>query len=269
MKKTEHFKMAYTDRGQGVPILFIHGYPLTSKIWDDQVLGLSDQFRCIAPDLRGYGHSYDLSIAYEGQPYSMEMLAEYCANLLADLGIEEPVVISGLSMGGYISFAFYRRFSHRVRALVLSATRAGADSPEALSARDTAIATATLRGEQPIIDAMLPKLLSPKTYTNNPELVSHIRSIMKQASVKGIIGALWAMKTRPDSTALLSSIACPTLIFSGADDQIMPSAEALTMKNNIPSAELVVIEDAGHLLNMEQPETYNQAMRRFLNSITF
>jgi len=267
MEKSGHFKLAYTDRGQGVPILFIHGYPLSKNLWEEQIKGLSTQFRCIAPDLRGYGGSWDLTVAYEGYPYSMEMLAEDCAHLLTDLGIEEPVVISGLSMGGYVSFAFYRLFPQRVRALILTATRPGADSPQAQAGRDDAIVSATLYGFEPIIESMLPKILSPKTYLSNPELVERVRRIMGEATAKGIIGSLEGMKERLDSTPMLQKITCPALIISGADDQIIPTAESHAMKNSIPNAELVVIEDAGHLPNMEQPEIYNQAVLRFLNAL--
>jgi|SRR3990172_4628433 len=268
MENNKHFKLAYTEDGQGLPILFIHGYPLSKNLWEEQVRGLSAHFRCIAPDLRGYGGSWDLTIAYEGYPYPMEMLAEDCAHLLDDLGIEEPLVISGLSMGGYVSFAFYRLFPQRVRALILTATRPGADSPQAQAARDDAIITATLYGSEAIIEPMLPKLLSPRTYTNNPELVERVRRIMGEATVKGIIGSLEGMKERPDSTPMLPKISCPTLIISGADDQIIPTTESLAMKNSIPNAELAVIDNAGHLPNMEQPEIYNQAVLRFLNALS-
>lgn len=267
METSDHFKMNYIDKGKGLPVLFIHGYPLSKNLWEDQINGLSDHFRCIAPDLRGYGQSRDLSGASESQAYPMDMLAEDCAHLLGDLGITEPVVINGLSMGGYVSFAFYQRFQHRVGGMVLTATRAGADSPEAQKARDEAVKTATLSGPQPIIEAMLPKLLSPKTYSNNPVLVQKVKGIMNEASVKGVIGSLLGMKSRPDSTSLLPDITCPTLIISGADDQIIPVKEALSMKSSIPNAELVVIEGAGHLPNLEQPEEYNLVMQRFLNSL--
>jgi len=267
MKNTEYDQLAFIDRGKGIPILFIHGYPLSKKLWEEQVEDLSPHFRCIVPDLRGYGGSGHLPIAGQGRPYSMEMLADDCSHLLSGLGIEEPVVVSGLSMGGYISFAFYRRFPQQVRALVLTATRAGADSPEAQAARDNAIAIASQSGAQSIIASLLPKLLAPLTPAKDPKLVQRVEGIMKESTVEGIIASLQAMKTRPDSTPWLPKISCPTLIIHGSEDQIMPVIEAHTMKNNIPGAKLVMIEGAGHLPNVEQPEKYNQELQGFLRSL--
>ncbi len=267
MQNNKSRKLAYIDQGLGIPILFIHGYPLSKNLWVEQIGALSTNFRCIAPDLRGYGQSVYRSTPGGGQQLSMDTLAEDCANLLTDLGIEEPVVISGHSMGGYVSFAFYRRFPHRVRALVLSATRAGADSPEARTARDNAIATATQSGSQPIIESMLPKLISPESFIHNRDLVQRVKEIMSEASVEGMIASLQAMKERPDSTPLLPKITCPTLIIHGIEDQIIPLAETRLMTNSIPGAKLVVIEAAGHLPNVEQPDKYNQVLQGFLNSL--
>lgn len=267
MQNNKHNQLSYIDQGQGTPILFIHGYPLSKKLWEEQIEGLSSQFRCIAPDLRGYGQSALLAAQVEKQHFSMDMFAEDCANLLTDLGIREPVVVTGLSMGGYISLAFYKLYPNRVRSLVLTATRAGADSLEAQNNRDKAVDTVTHSGSRAIFEAMLPKLISPSAYANKPELVKRVEGIMDEATHEGIVASLLAMKTRPDSTLLLPNITCPSLIIHGADDQIIPITEAQSMHNSIPEAELVIIEKAGHLPNLEQPDTYNQVLQRFLRSL--
>jgi pimeloyl-ACP methyl ester carboxylesterase len=115
---------------------------------------------------------------------------------------------------------------------------------------------------------MLPKMLSPKTYNNNQELVQQVWEIMQGTSVQGIVGDLMGMKTRPSSLPLLAKINKPTLILHGSDDQLIPLREAVAMRTAIPGAQLRVLPDAGHLLNMEQPVLFNQALRAFLKELS-
>ena len=131
------FNMAYEDSSDRVPVLLIHGYPLSNMLWDLQIGDLSDIARLIAPDLRGHGQTDPTD-----PPYSMGLFAEDCANLLDQLGMTGPVVVGGLSMGGYVAFEFARRYPERVAGLILAATRAGADSPEVKDARDKAAGVA-------------------------------------------------------------------------------------------------------------------------------
>jgi pimeloyl-ACP methyl ester carboxylesterase len=248
--------------GDGPPLLLIHGYPLNSAMWQPQLDGLSEDASVTAPDLRGHGESQIIS-----GPYSMDLMADDCAAILEARGINGPVIIGGLSMGGYVAFAFYRRFAGRVRGLILAATRAGADSPEGKKGRDRAASTAQSEGAGAIVDAMLPKLLAPDTYTSNPEIVRQAREIMEKNSLESILGDLLGMRDRDDSSSALRTIEVPTLILHGAEDQIFPVAEAQAMHEAIPHSELVVIPQSGHLLNLEQPERFNEAARIFLRSL--
>ena len=253
------FSMAYCLRGEGLPLLLIHGYPLSRQLWKRQISGLDDTAQIIAPDLRGHGESDPLP-----GPYSVDMLAEDCHALLEALGITQPVVVCGLSMGGYVSLAFYRKYASRVKGLILAATRAGADSPEGKAGRDKAVQLAQQSGAGAIAEGMLGKMLAPQTYTAQPAVVEQAKEIMLSASVAGISGALLAMRDRPDSTPLLSQIRCPTLVIHGAEDQLIPAKEAEATQAAIPNARLALLPGAGHLLNMEQPAAFNQAVRQFL-----
>jgi 3-oxoadipate enol-lactonase len=256
------FSMAYTDAGQGLPLLFIHGYPLSRSLWQLQIEALSDVARVLAPDLRGFGDSQSVP-----GPYSMDLFADDLNAFLDALGIAEPAVICGLSMGGYVAFAFYRKYAHRVRGLVLTSTRAAPDTAEGKARRDQAAAEAMQAGVASVVDGMLPKLLAPQNLKKRPELVERASSIMASASLQGVVGALNAMKERPDSTPTLGRIAVPTLVVHGAEDSIVPLEEARQMAAAIPGARLEVIPDAGHLLNIENPQVYNQALRQFLDSL--
>jgi 3-oxoadipate enol-lactonase len=256
------FTMAYTDAGHGPPLLFVHGYPLNRGMWKPQVEALKDLARILAPDLRGFGDSQSAP-----GPTSMDLFAADLNAFLDALGIAEPVVICGLSMGGYVTFAFYRKYALRVRGLVLTSTRAAPDSPEGKALRDQTAAKALQEGLSPIVEGMLPKLLASKNLKNRPELVDHAAAIMSSASLEGVVGALHAMKERPDSTPTLGRIAVPTLVVHGAEDAIVPLEEARQMADSIPGARLEVIPSAGHLPNLENPQAYNQVLRQFLASL--
>lgn len=240
-------------------MLFIHGYPLSRQLWQPQVEGLADVARLLAPDLRGHGDSQATP-----PPYSMELFADDLNAFLDALGITQPVVLCGLSMGGYVAFAFYRKYARRVTGLILTATRATADSPEMRSARDQAAADARRKGVDSIINSMLPRLVSPRSYQEQPELVERVRTIMRSISLEGMSGDLAGLRDRPDSTPLLGSIHQPTLLLPGMEDQIISFKEADAMRAAIPGARLQIIPEAGHLPNLENPTAFNQAIREFL-----
>jgi 3-oxoadipate enol-lactonase len=258
-KSAADFQMSFEDSCDRVPVLLIHGYPLSNMLWDPQIADLSDVARLIAPDLRGHG----MTDATE-PPYTMKLFAEDCAALLDQLGLTGPIVVAGLSMGGYIALEFCRRFPERVSGLILASTRAGADSDEAKKSRDQAAGVAIAEGTPAIADSMLPKLLAKENYTEQPELVEFVFDMMLETSEDGIVGALAAMRDRPDSTPDLPGLEIPTLILHGADDQLIPVAEAEAMAAVMPSAKLVIVPDAGHLPNLEQPDFFNDAVREFL-----
>ncbi len=254
-----NFSMAYSDQGSGLPIVLIHGYPLNRHIFDPQSEVLSQHARIITPDLRGHGESQSVA-----GPYSMDLLAQDVAALLDQLHISEPVILGGLSMGGYVTFAFNRLYPGRVKGLILTATRAAADTPQAREARQQAVETARRQGIAAIVQSMLPKLMSPHSLEMRPELVESVQAIMNTTSLEGVLGDLAAMAARPDSTPTLPTIRVPTLVLHGAQDSLIPSAEAQAMQQAIPNAQLEVIEDAGHLPTLETPVVYNQAVLQFM-----
>jgi 3-oxoadipate enol-lactonase len=255
-----NFKMAYSDQGARMPLVFVHGYPLNRRIWQPQLEGLSGEVRVIAPDLRGHGES-----TATPPPYSMDSHADDLHSLLQKLELPLPIVLCGLSMGGYVSLAYIRRYPQDIAGLILTATRAAADSSEGRQNREKAIRLAEGQGAAAIADGMLAKLLAPGTYEANTRLVEETYQIMLQTSLAGIVGDLMGMKDRPDSTPLLEHIHQPVLIIHGADDQIIPVAEARGMQAALPDAELVIIGEAGHLVNLEQPEQFNAAVTQWLH----
>jgi len=258
----EDFIMAFQDSCDKPTLLLIHGFPLNSSMWSPQLDDLANFVRVIAPDLRGHGQSDPIA----GQ-YSVELLADDCADLLAHLNVATPFVVCGLSMGGYIALEFFRRYHEYVAGLILTATRAGADTDEGKANRDKMAEMAKQKGVTAVVDAMLPKMLSPENYAHDPELVAFARHMMEMTSLEGVIGALAAMRDRPDSMPDLPDIDVPVLVIHGADDQLIPVTEAEAMAETVPDGRLVIIPNAGHLPNLEQPDAFNDAVIDFLESL--
>ncbi|HZN09692.1 MAG TPA: alpha/beta hydrolase [Pyrinomonadaceae bacterium] len=253
--------LAYTDVGTGPPIVLIHGYPFNRSLWTEQTEALNSKYRVVAPDLRGFGES-DSS---EGTA-TMARMAEDVAALMDALAIERAV-IGGLSMGGYVALAFARMFPARVKALVLADTRAQADSEEGKQTRHQQAEKALSEGMAGIADAMLPKLLTPDTVSKRPELVKRVRDMMLKTKPDGAAAALLGMAERDDQTEFISSIRVPALILVGREDAITPVADSEKMQSRIEGSRLVVIENAGHVSNLEQTEQFNDALLGFLSTV--
>jgi len=260
--KINNFEMAYAEAGSGTPLLFIHGFPLSKAIWLPQLEALNTSFQIITPDLRGHGDSESVP-----GPYSMQMLAGDLNALLDNLGINQPVVICGHSMGGYLTFEFFRQYPQRVAGIILTATRAADDPPEGKTNRDNAAQNVMQDGITPIVEGMLPKIVSPASFDKNPELVESVKAIMMGASVEGTVGALMAMKERPDSTPTLEEIKVPSLVIHGRGDQIIPLAEAEQMAGSIQDCEFVIFDNAGHLPSLEDPQLFNNVVRDFMQQL--
>jgi len=257
----EKFALHFHEKGRGLPLLLIHGFPFSSRMWDRQLESLSQTARVLTPDLPGFGETPASSST------SVEKLAEDCAALLDMLGSSEPAVIGGLSMGGYIALAFVRLFPERVRGLILASTRAGADSAEGKANRDKSIAQVKESGPANVIAGMHPKLLALSAYKEKPALAQELKEMMNESSSEGVVAALTAMRDRPDSIPFLEKITVPTLIVHGKEDAVIPPSEAQVMADAIPHSELHLIEKAGHLPNMEQPEEFNRIMVNFLRKL--
>lgn len=252
--------LAVHVRGEGPPVLFVHGFPLDHTMWHHQLTAL-DGWRCIAPDLRGAGDSDVPSGDYTMGRYADDLRAACDALDVAD------AVCCGFSMGGYVLFEFLRRYRSRVRALVLCDTRPEADTAEGKQARDENAALVEHDGIGALADRVVPKLFGATTRAVRPELVEQVREMALRQPAAGVIGALRAMRDRPDSTVLLSGITVPTLVVHGAEDEVAPPAIARAMAARIPGARYVEMGRAGHLAPLEQPERVTRALQEFLEEL--
>jgi 3-oxoadipate enol-lactonase len=195
-------------------------------------------------------------------------MADAVAAKLDALGVAGPIVLGGLSMGGYVAFAFARKYPDRLAGLILADTRAEPDDDAARANRDKMIGLASTSPASAVIEQMLPKLLGSTTHARRPELVEQVRHLGSAQRPAGIIAALQALRNRPDSRPTLKAIHVPTLILVGREDALTPPNLAEGMAKGIAGAKLVVLDEAGHLSNLERPEAFNDAVRGFVKEMS-
>jgi pimeloyl-ACP methyl ester carboxylesterase len=254
---TDYF---YEERGKGMPLVLLHGFPLSHGMWNPQITDLSSVARVIAPDFRGFGRSKSEAV------FTIDSLADDIHQLLAGIGAL-PCVVAGLSMGGYVALAFARKYTVDLNGLVLIDTRADADSPQAKESRQKNIDLVRQNGAPAIADAMIPRLLSPGADEGRPELARSLRQMIEAGPASTIERALVALRDRADSTAALSKIGVPTLILVGDNDQITPLELSEKMQQAVAGSKVTIIRGAGHMSSMEQPAQVNQALRQFMQKL--
>ncbi|MDQ3927664.1 MAG: alpha/beta hydrolase [Chloroflexota bacterium] len=249
----------YEERGDGPALVLVHGFPFDGSIWRTQLEALGGEARVIAIDLPGFGGSQALA----GEEASIDAYAEAIARWAGDLGLGR-FALAGHSMGGYVALAFARLHPEMLSGLGLVCTRPGPDTEQARQGRYTMIENVREKGPQAVVDAMLPRLLSPQTRDRGTEVEQQTREVMLRQGNDGIIAALQAMASRPDSSPLLPQIEVPTAVIGGADDAIIPAAEEDLMAATIPGATQVRIDGAGHMPMLEQPERLAEALRNLV-----
>jgi len=246
-----------TSRPRGVVVL-LHGFPLNARMWEGQLALSGTGWHVIAPQFRGVdGATVDPPGA------SVDDYAGDVIDLLDGLHIKQAV-IGGLSMGGYVAFAMLRHAARYFQGLILADTKPQADTPEAVEGRKKLLALVQEKGPAAVADEMVPKLVGETTRKTRPEVAEHVRSLILASSADAIAGEIRALMSRPDSTPLLATIHFPTLIVVGDEDTVTPPTLSHEMRDAIAGSELAVIPGAGHMSNLEQPESFNAALARFL-----
>jgi 3-oxoadipate enol-lactonase len=251
--------MAVAERGDGgtIPLVLLHAFPVDRRMWDAQLSTLSNRFRVIAPDFRGFGQS----AAADGA-FSIETLADDVHELLGTLGAA-PAVVAGCSMGGYAALALAAKHPADLRGLILVDTKAEADTGEAREGREKMIELVRKSGASAVAEQMLPKMLAKDAAEKRPDVAKKLRELMESCPPQTITHALAAMRDRPDRSGELSAIKVPTLILVGEGDQVTPPKVAQAMQAKISGSTLTVIPGAGHMTPIEQPELVNRAIREF------
>lgn len=236
-------------------MVMLHPFPFDGRAWTDNVQAIIDAgHRVITLDYPGFGDSPPAPA-----PLSIPELAAVVADLLDTLRIDAAALV-GLSMGGYVALAFSRQFPERLWALVLADTLAAADSAAARQGRVDALRAIQERGVDGYLQQSIARLLSPGAA---PELLARVMALAERRE-ETLNTGIAALRDRPDGTAQLGQLPCPTLALVGAADQVSPPAEMRTMAGEIPEARFVEISGAGHLSNLEAPLAFNAAVTEFL-----
>jgi pimeloyl-ACP methyl ester carboxylesterase len=253
-------KLTFDESGKGPPLVLLHGFPLDARVWKSQRAALSDRFRVITPDLRGFGRSKS------DEPFSIEALADDVHELLAQIGAL-PCVLGGLSMGGYAALAYVKKYASDLRGLILIDTKADADTTEGKQGREKMIQLAREKGSKAVADQMMPKMLAKDAEKTRPAAAQELRAIMEACPARTIEHALAAMRDRPDRSGELADISVATLVIVGDQDAITPPDVATKMYQSLTTGQLVTIEGAGHMACMEQPEQVTRAIRDFASAL--
>lgn len=251
--------IAFDDQGgDGAPVVLLHGFPLCRRMWRPQVDALTAVgYRVITLDLRGFGES---GVAAPG---GMDPYADDVVGLLDHLGIERAAV-GGMSMGGYVLFNLLERHRRRIASALFIVTRAAADDEPARMKRSD-FASEVARGNASVVaDAFEGILFVPSTPEDRPELVAEVRAWMSATPPDGLIAGLLAMRDRPDYTAKLGRFDLPSLVIGAEQDRAVPPEHARVLAEGLPQSELCLLSGAGHMVNLEQPEVFNESVLPFL-----
>jgi pimeloyl-ACP methyl ester carboxylesterase len=243
-------------------VLLIHGHPFNRSMWTPQVDTLRARYRVIVPDLRGYGQS-SLPIDRETR---LETFASDCLALMDVLNIR-TFALGGLSMGGQIALEIYRQAPERVEGLLLADTFGGRDTEERRQLRLKTAERLEREGMRAYAHEELPKMITPATAEQFPELAAHVMKMMTTTSPEGAAAALRGRAQRRDYLPLLNEIRVPTVVVVGREDVYTPVSLAEQLRDNIPGATLEVIDDAGHMPNLERSAAFNEVMEAWLRTM--
>ncbi len=254
----ESVALEVEDHGEGVPVILLHGFPLSSQIWTPVRTAVEQAARLITPDLRGFGASEKPATGY-----GIEDLAGDIIRLADALEIDR-FVLGGHSMGGYVALGIAAAWPGRLAGLILVDTRAEADAPERRDRRNAAIARIASGDVPGFLDEFVAGLIGPSSAARAPRVLAELRAIAAEAAPEALVGCLAGMRDRPDCSALLPALGVPALVIVGREDSLTPPPASRAMAAAMPGATLVEIPSAGHTPSMERPIPTAEAILGFL-----
>ena len=259
-----NFTVSYNDVGKGsIPIIFLHGFPFDKSMWKGQLDNLKTVSRVIAIDIRGFGKSTN-----QDTSLSIDLFSEDLMAFMDKLKIKKAIVC-GLSMGGFIALNAIKRFPERFEALILCDTQCIADTTEVKENRYKAIEQIKKDDATAFNEKFIKNVFHPNSIINKTELVESLSLVVYANPKEIIIGGLIALAERSETCSGLSAISIPTLIICGREDIVTPLAQSEFMHTHIKKSSLNIINNAGHVSNLEQPEEFNKYLFYFLNSLGF
>ena len=258
-----NFHLSYDDVGEGsVPVIFLHGFPFDKTMWQLQLDFLKSSYRLISCDIRGFGKSTD-EISF----LSIDLFADDLIAFMDKLSIDKAIVC-GLSMGGFVALNATKRFPDRFEALILCDTQCIADTIEVKEKRYKIINEIAIDGVDNFNEGFIKSVFHKDSITNKKELVEQLRNVVFSNSKHIITQGLVALAERSETCSTLNEISIPTLILCGKEDEVTPLAQSEFMNETIKGSILHVIDNAGHVSNLEQADEFNKHLRNFLTTLT-
>ena len=253
------FNLSYDDLGEGnTPIIFLHGFPFDKTMWNNQLEFLKKSFRLIACDIRGFGKSTD-----ESSTLSIDLFADDLIQFMDALQIDKAIVC-GLSMGGFIALNAQKRYPTRFEALILCDTQCIADTVEVKAKRYKTIDEIKMNGVTNFNEGFIKNVFHKDSINNKKELVEQLRAVVFANSQHIISEGLRVLANRSETCSTLSEIKTPTLIICGREDEVTPLIQSEFINKNIKQSIIEIIENAGHVSNLEQPQVFNKHISNFL-----
>jgi pimeloyl-ACP methyl ester carboxylesterase len=250
----------YVEVGKrdGIPIIFLHGFPFSHEMWKPQLDVIGDRYRAIAYDIRGHGESY----VGDGQ-FTIEGHVDDLIAVLDHFKIQQSIIV-GLSMGGYIALRALERNPDRFMAAALCDTRSEADTTESKLKRFESIRSVKEHGSAVYAEAFVKAVFDQQTFTRMPDIIRSIQNTISRTTPLSIAGTLLALASRTDTTPSLAAIKIPTLILVGEHDTTTPPAAAQALHERIKGSVLHIVPNAAHMSNMENPAYFNEKLFEFL-----
>lgn len=255
--------VSYIDEGNinSPAIIFIHGFPLSKMMWEKQIELLKNNYHVIAYDIRGHGNT-DTG----NDNFSIDLFVNDLLSLMDALKIDKTI-LCGLSMGGYIALKAIEKFPERFNGLVLCDTTCSADTPEGKEKRIKTIETIKENGIEKYAEESLKKLFAPESFSKHLDEIALIREMILNTTTQSLYKTLHALAERTETCTSLHKIEVPVLIIVGNLDELTPPEVALMMHEKIEGSIFHILENAGHLSNLENSEQFNNKISEFLLSI--
>lgn len=255
--------ISYTDEGHEMAqsIIFIHGFPLNKSMWKKQADALKEDHRVITYDIRGHGNT-----DYGSEEFSIDLFVKDLIGFIDALEVNKTI-LCGFSMGGYIALKAALDYPTRFIALILSNTNCAADLPQAVINRKRTIEILKEGTIGRFADESLKKLFANESINNAIPEIEITRDMFLGTSKQSLCSTLLALSARAETCSALARIKIPVLLLVGDEDVITPPDVARFMHKKIKESTLHIIDHAGHLCNMENPDEYNEQLKKFLLSI--
>lgn len=250
-------KDSYTDNGHGETIVLIHAFPADHHLWDAQIKTLSQKYRIITLDLKGFGSA----IPTTGETVTMREYANQVKKLMDQLHIKKAI-IGGESMGGYISLAFLKAYPNRLEGLILSNTQATPDTTQEKIADEKEAVDVLNKGTTQLVATFAPAVLSRNA---SHEMSMFVLNMFSNQKATGMASGLRGMAVREDTSKILAETSLPVLIISGDQDEVISPRESVNMSKYTKNSKLVLLKGAGHLTNIEKQDEWNAAVINYFN----